>query len=427
MLDDANFVEGEGEAEGAARTWGTSITVDGQTYATSLFWQPLQNQEEPLAEVTEASEGILEGADLYCIKPGKAPQFGICVSHEGYKSGQVVAAVALSTALADRSSFIAVFKVDEGWWYTCVRNDIILSDGDMLFLNEEDARNQFTSMLAVPDWGRKIAPEEWNIEDAENIRLEHLLQRGTTAKLQKIKGLRGAKLLMVVGVSVVVGLWLLSSLIDALLFSPVKRPVVVPVQPKVVKKVERPPVIKPWETLKNPSQIMRECVANIKKMQRILPPGWEIGSFNCTQSGVSTSWTRTVGRMSWMRKALDESGVKFSYRNFSDDGNSLAAGINYSNVETLSSPPMMSLPTLREVMNNTFQSINQTVELSNGTFTQTITEKERYTYRYLGFRFSSNYNPLTWENLLTKFSGLDIKVIKYDGSTWSYEGAIYAL
>ena len=140
MLDDAKFIDGD-EITGANRTWGVSLDIGGKNYATSLFWQPLQNQEDPLSEVAEASEGILEGADLYCIKPGKAPQFGICVSQEGYKRGQMAAAVTLSTALADRSSFIAVFKVNEGWWYTCVRNDIILSDGDMLFLNEDDAKN----------------------------------------------------------------------------------------------------------------------------------------------------------------------------------------------------------------------------------------------------------------------------------------------
>lgn len=425
MLDDAKFADNE--AENNSRTWGTSITIDGESYATSLFWQPLQNQEDPINEILEASEGILEGADLYCIKPGKAPQFGICVSLEGYKRGQIAAAVALSTALADRSSFIAVFKVKEGWWYTCVRNDIILSDGDMLFLNEEDAKNQFTSMLAVPDWGRKIAPEEWHIEDAENIQLEYLLQRGTTAKLQKIKGLRGAKLLMVLGIGIVVGLWLLSNLIDALLFTPVKRPVVVPVQPKVAKKVEKKPVIKPWQKVKNPSQIMEGCVVAIKRLQAILPPGWSIGNFSCSQTGVSTSWTRTFGRMSWINKSLDKSGVQFSYRNFSNEGNALAVGVNYPSVETISSPPMMSLPTLRETINNTFQSIGTPISLSNGVFTQTISEMERYTYRYVGFKFSSNYNPLVWESLLTKFSGLDIKVITYDGSVWNYEGAIYAL
>lgn len=425
MLDNANFADSEGES--GNRTWGTNITVSGQTYATSLFWQPLQNQEEPLTEITEASEGILEGADLYCIKPGKAPQFGICVSQEGYKSGEMVAAVALATALADRTSFIAVFKVQEGWWYTCVRNDIILSDGDMLFLNEEDARNQFTSMLAVPDWGRKIAPESWNIEDVENIQLEHLLQRGTTAKLQKIKGLRGAKLLMVVGISVIVGLWLLSNLIDALLFTPVKRPVVVPVQPKVVKKVERPPLPKPWEKLKNPVQIMAGCVEGIRQFQGVLPPGWKLGTFSCSQTGVTSSWTREFGRMSWIKKSLDNSGVKFAYTNFSNDGNSLAAGINYPKVDIISSPPMMSMSNLRETLNNMFQSIGGKVVLTNGAFTQNAGEDQRRTFRYVGFSFSSTYNPLVWSDLLTKFSGLDIKVINYNGSEWTYEGAIYAL
>ena len=141
MLDDAKLIDNFDDGN-EDKTWGTSLYVDGVRYATSLFWQPLQNQQDPFTEVLEASESVLEGADLFCIKPGKSPQFGICVSQEGYTKGQAVAAVSLASALADKSSFIAVFKTDQGWWYTCVRNDIILSDGDMLFLNEEDAKNQ---------------------------------------------------------------------------------------------------------------------------------------------------------------------------------------------------------------------------------------------------------------------------------------------
>ena len=148
MLEEAKLLDDDSDADGR-RTWGTNIELDGVTYATSLFWQPLQNKDDPFTEVGEASEGVMEGADLFCIKQGKAPQFGICASKEGYKSGENVAAVTLATAMADRSSFVAVFKVDNGWWYTCIRNDIILSDGDMLFLNEQEAKDQFLSMLAV--------------------------------------------------------------------------------------------------------------------------------------------------------------------------------------------------------------------------------------------------------------------------------------
>ena len=422
MLDDASLVESSMNDDGR-RTWGTNIVVEGVSYATSLFWQPLQNQDDPFTEVGEASEGILEGADLFSIKPGKAPQFGICVSQEGYKSGQQVAAVSLATALADKSSFIAVFQTSQGWWYTCVRNDIILSDGDMLFLSEEDAKNQFISMLAVPDWGRKIAPKEWGIEETEDVSLASLLQRGVPAKLQKIKGLRGAKLLMIIGVSAVIGFWLLSSIINSLFFTPKVRPVVVPVQPKIVKKAAKPPEVKPWEKLKNPTQIMKECLVNIQRLQKIMPPGWTIGALQCSQTGVTTSWNRDVGRMSWIKKALDRSGMNFSFRTFSDTGTSLAAGVSYGKIAQISSPPMKNPTELREVLNNMFQSIGQSVTLSDGSFTS----PEKNIYRFIGFRFTSQYNPVVWADLLTKISGLDIKMINYNGKEWTYEGAIYAL
>ncbi len=113
MLEDASLVE-ENYDDAGQKSWGTFIQVEGTRYATSLFWQPLQNASDPFQEVEEASAGVLEGADLFCIKNGKAPQFGICVSHEGYHSGENVAAVSLATALADTGSFIAVFKTPQG-------------------------------------------------------------------------------------------------------------------------------------------------------------------------------------------------------------------------------------------------------------------------------------------------------------------------
>ena len=115
VLEDAKFQDQDFDSN-VNRSWGTEINIEGTSYATSLFWQPLQNKDDPYAEVEEASAGVLEGADLFCIKPGNAPQFGICVSHEGYKSGTPAAAVSLATALSDRSSFVGVFKVKNGWW-----------------------------------------------------------------------------------------------------------------------------------------------------------------------------------------------------------------------------------------------------------------------------------------------------------------------
>ncbi len=424
MLEEAKLLDDDYDERVEKRSWGTSIEVSGIHYATSLFWQPLQNKDDPFQEVEEASEGVLEGADLFCIKPGKAPQFGICVSHEGYKKGQNVAAVSLATALSDKASFVAVFKVDEGWWYTCIRNDIILSDGDMLFLNEEDAKNQFVSMLAVPDWGRKICPPEWGLEETESVDLASLLNKGLKAKLQKIKALRGAKLLMVVVLSAVVGLWLLSSLFDKLFLTPKVRPMVVPVQPKVIPKVQEIPEVKPWEKINDSTQLMTECYNGIQSLVTVLPPGWEIGGLSCSQGGIVTSWSMKLGRLSWVDKALEESGIVFSGKAYSDNGSSVTVTVPLYPIAQIASPPMMGDIDLKNHINDLFQSIGQGIALSNGSFTS----PQKKIYKFINFRFSSRYNPLVWNDLLTKFSGLEIKNIKYTptNETWDYEGIIYA-
>ena len=47
----------------------------------------------------------------------------------------------------------------------------------------------------------------------------------------------------------------------------------------------------------------------------------------------------------------------------------------------------------------------------------------------MNFSISSNNDPLTWIELLMKFSGLSVTEITYDinSSTWTYKGEIYEL
>lgn len=425
MLEEAKLLDDDVDTGSAKRSWGTSITIDGMSYATSLFWQPLQNASDPFQEVEDASAGVLEGADLFCIKGGKAPQFGICVSHEGYKSGETVAAVALATALSDIGSFVAVFKTPEGWWYTCIRNDIILSDGDMLYLSEEEAKEQFMSMLAVPDWGKKIAPKEWNIEDTEQLDLSEIMMRGAKSKLQKIKALRGTKLFMVIAISAVVGIWLLSSLIDTLFLTPTVRPVMVPVKPKAVPKAEPVVEIKPWEKVPNPKQVMQNCYDGIVALDKILPPGWTIGNISCNNGSAATTWGRNVGRVSWAKKALDDSGLKFSGYSFSANGTSLSATLSLPKAEELLSPPQKRFADLQDELNDTFQAIGVPIALS----TDSTKSSTGTAYRMIRFSLNSEYNPQTWMELLTKYSGLEIKLITYspNDKIWHYEGTIYVL
>lgn len=425
MLEDANLLDRDYE-ENSNRVV-SSVMVDGIPYATSLFWQPLQNTEDPVAEVSETASGILEGADLFCIKQGKAPQFGICASTQGYKKGMAVGAVSVATALAGLSSFVAVFKVDKGWWYICVRNDIILSDGDNVFTTEEEAKSQFMSMLAVPDWGKKIAPADWGIEGTEELSLTDLVKKGMRVKLDKINALRGTKLFLVIAVSAVVGIWLISVIINSIFLAPPKRPVVAPIKPKVAvkKAAPLPPEDIPWHKVTDANQVMTRCYENIAAISQILPPGWEIGEVSCDVNGASVSWKRQVGRVLWLEEALDNSGLKFSSKTLEPNGETMTAAVSIGKVDSGKNLPNLPVAQLKATINDLFQALNQPVALTDAVYTS----NRKRVYKKVKFTFSSVNNPIVWRDLLTKFSGLEISIIKYNAKSekWYYEGAIYAL
>ena len=437
MLENAKLLDKDFDSS-ASRSWATSTVINGATYVAGLFWQPLQNKEDPYSEIEESAESVQEGADLFAIKPGKTTQFGICASEDGYKKGMASLAVSVTTALSELSSFLAVVKVDNGWWYCCVRNDIILSDGDVIFLKEEDAKDQFMSMLAVPDWGRKYAPKEWGIPDTEQADIATLIANGNKEKLKKIKALRGPKLYAIIAVSSVIGFWILSSFVSDVLFAPTKRPVIVaPIKPKIMQPVVKKKIVLPWETLKNPSIMIKYCYRDTMNMVRIMPPGWKIGGLTCTDTGVTTSWQREVGRIAWVDKALNESGVNFAARSVSSDGKTVIASTYYK-VPTIKSPPMYGDLDLKNTLNDLFQSLDVGLTLSDDE--EIIREEntedvfrrgevEERKYKIVKFSFSSPQNPLVWMEILTKFSGLQVNLIRYESESgvWYYEGAIYVL
>ena len=429
MLEDANLDNNSSNNNFADRdepkAWGTSFESGGKTYAASLFWQPLQNSDDPFTEIKEASENVLEGSDLFCIKPGKSPQFGLCISYQGYKKGAQAAAVSVATALADRTSFLAVFKVSNGWWYVCARNDIILSDGDMLFLNEEDAKEQFMSMLAVPDWGRKIAPAEWLIEDTDNISLTDLLDRGAEAKLQKINALRGPKLFAVIAIVAITTIWAFSTLINSVFLAPPPKPIIAPVPVQKIEKKPPPPEPKPWEGIDDPQDVMVKCYEATQNVVSISTPGWKIDGITCTPTGLVTSWHREIGRISVIDEALTQSGVTFSSKSIAPSGTSVIVSVPISGVKKLNSPPEKTNTDLVNTLNDLFQAIQMSITMTS----ETWTSPQNNVYKSLKFGFTSNHDPLQWIDLLINFSGLRITTIKYDINqrVWSYEGAIYVL
>jgi hypothetical protein len=179
------------------------------------------------------------------------------------------------------------------------------------------------------------------------------------------------------------------------------------------------------ENLPVQAVFMQRCYSNTLDLMRIMPPGWKIGGIDCNLGGTSTSWSREIGRISIIDQALTASGISFSARSISGDGNTAMAAMSLGTIDTEASEPTKNMVDLKNNINDFFQSIGQAVSLTDYTYTS----PQQNVYNSVKFKFSSGYNPRIWSGLLTKFSGLEMNSIKYNPETgvWDYEGAIYAL
>lgn len=399
----------------------SSFTVDGTQYAASLFWSSLQNVDAPFLDAKEVAENVVGGADLFCVKHGKSPQLGLAISGQGFKKGMNVAAVSAVTSMSDASSLLAVFKVDSGYWYLCVRNDVILSDGDVLFVKEEDAKEQFMSMLSVPDWARKIAPSEWGIDETEDKNLSEVFASGLDAKLEKINALRGFELIVVVALALAVSGFIIHSILKMFSTTPTPTTQVVTrrAQKKVVKEVEKV-VLAPWESMTDVSWILDNCRQSILSLVAISTPGWVNNGVTCSQSSAITSWRRNFGRLSWLEMSLSYSGLSFSNKAIDERGNNVTVSMPLQSVKKATSVPNKSENELRAMINDLFQTLNLSISLTSGS--EKVGNK---VYKFLNFRMDSQYDPEVWKQMLTKFSGLKVNNIRYNQGVWNYEGTIY--
>ncbi|MBR1777662.1 MAG: type 4b pilus protein PilO2 [Alphaproteobacteria bacterium] len=438
LLDDT-----EEESEGSSDpSWGPTMVVNNTTYAVSLFWQPLQDTNDPYPEVKETVENVMEGADLFCLRSGTSPQYGIGNSTEGHKAGMPSAAAAVAEIFQDKPSSVAVFEVDEGWWFIAVRNDLILSEEDILYLKEEDAKRAFYAMMAVPDWGRKIAPASWEIEGTEEVDLWDILKNPGGSKLMHInKGNPKTKLITIgAGLLVLFIGWKLISGLFVTQKKPVVRPLA-PLQPLFEEEEAPPPkevIVRPWEKLVVTEDLLNRCQAAVQQIKMIVVPGWKSGMVSCSSSGASTTWTMEWGDLSWLKRAFAEYNTRGMDFIIDDAGKTAVISLSIGDIAIHSQAPKLRMYESREELNNIFQAIKMNISLQEerpvtstsvnqyGLSNETKTI-QKISYPKLHFSFSSDLPMENWLGLFNKFPALEITRLQYDpnSNTWTYEGQIY--
>ena len=416
------------------------VSVKGQRYAVGLIWQPLQNLDDPILEVRETAESEM-GADLYCLRPAATPQYGIGRTELEHRDGMPSLAAAVASVFADQPSFCGVFKVDEGWWLVAIRNDLILAEEDVVFSNEDEAKRAYASMMAVPDWGLRVVPEEWQIEGAEFRDLASVLQKARKIRLQPINAVRRTKFLLLIALLIIgIVIWLVYSLVSLWrnVFPPEKIRVVE--QPTVLPPVRpAPEKPKPWEKVVDLSAFFNQCWTSAYQIRAIIVPGWTMGNIECTPTGVSTSWRLTdiqEGRLTWMNFGLDEYQLENMKVDVSAGGDSANGTMAFTKLPMIASVPKLTPIELEDDLKEIKQAMNlQGLQYSRQSLLDPPNRPDgtrpanQKTYTFYSFTLNSPYSPQEWQGFFSKFSGLELQRVQYtpgNENNWTYEGRIYA-
>ncbi len=425
----------------AQSAYGT-ITIGRVGYAVGLLWQPLQNPEDALPEIREAIESDPE-ADLYCLRSTSTPQYGIGKKVMGHQAGEPSAAAAVASALSDYTSVAAVFPVKEGWWLVAIRNDLILSEEDLLFTSEQEAQNAFYSLLSLPDWDLKIAPQEWMIDKAKQMPLENIIKKsGTKSRLMEIGATKKTQILTFIAIFFVIVLiimiWLAISLWQSVFTE--EKIEAMPI-PEVIQPVEPvPEKPKPWEKVHDMYVFSNKCWNNSYQLATMVFPGWQMGGITCTPEGLTTGWSKSWnpgGRIAWLKAALNEYKMSRVNVQLSEDGGSATGQLPFSGIPTIASVPVLSENQLRDELTDIKQATNLNLSFSRQTIldppdnadgTKPVNQQE---YVFYSLSITSPYPPSTWMPFFEKFPGFQLTTINFNPGLdaqdkWKYEGRIYA-
>ncbi len=432
-------IEEDSTSEADNTIKNTVITVNNEKYAVGLFWQPLQDVEDAINEIKETVETVSEESDLYCLRYSSTPQYALGVSGE-IKAGMKVAATSVADAFSDKQSSVSVFKVEEGWWFLALRSDLILAEDDRLFTNEEDAKAAFFEMMAVPDWGRKIAPPHWNIEDTTDIKLDDIMRRSSSLKLAKIPNNKISKNMIISGAVLlfaIIGGIILMNLLSApppVVYKPL--PQIKKVAPKpIVKQIPQGPI--PWLALNSPTDILSKCYQGVMNHESITIPGWQKSEIFCTVNekniSLTSDWVKNGGRISWFSSALNRLGLESDYQlSIAESGSNGNISSMIEGVDKIKSPPELSQKDIRLQLLDIFEAIGIPLALGAETEGEILdpnnpNARPRPQYFLVKYKFATEYSPDNWVGVLPQFQALTIENIKYNVNTkiWSYEGKVY--
>lgn len=414
------------------------ITVDRKKYAVGLFWQPTGAGYVARTYARTLARSIDKKLNLYTEYRSMV---GLGAKRFGQRVGMSSAAAAVTDALGEYSSFLAVFAVDKYFYLVAVRNAVILED--KIFDSEEQARAEYFKLSKIPDWGALFAPSAWGMPRAVERNIGDLLTRGARAVMHPISRVGAAiasTVLLVLFVGIV--MWFFREPLQQM-FSPkleisqVSPEIAIEYERQIEEKnkeldaefqIQRPaqpePIMLPYDYLPDPTQRAQVCYQAIAFLMQPVT-GWNQVSAECGETHASAVFNRDFGTLDGFY-SIATSLMPGSFVQQESD-NSLYVRATLPAVQTRASLDERDVETLMRAVLTAFQDANMSV--SAQMVTDTLTNGVDTVYLdIVEVAAESKLNPMQFMKIFGEFGGVYMTRCAWDASTrnWNYEVIIYA-
>ncbi|MHA1540879.1 MAG: type 4b pilus protein PilO2 [Alphaproteobacteria bacterium] len=412
------------------------ITVKNKKYAVGLFWQPLASGKQKLGFIEKTARSLIGGAQFFCIRSGGSSQFGLGFSKKGHKKNLPIATLSIASALKDKASVLAVFKVKEGWWLVVIRNNLILPEDDFLFEKEEEAQKSFNELLNLPDWGYKIAPASWQITGTKDVSLSNLLQKSRPVLLKSIAKKSIFQILFIL-LFLGIGGYFLKGIIFPKVpvmqksfhkkkFSPEKIKKKTKKKKSILKTIKQEikskKQISSWENLLDLKEHASFCQSGLKYFGYPIP-GWEMTEINCDNLEIKSKYQRRGGSLDFFKTAY-RTYFNTAKIEIVNSGNSILLSMKLPKISKKTTKPFLK----KEEIENRLISFSQKTDQKIVITKERSVAKTPQKFSIVNFSFSSKIPVRDWSVILSTFGAVEWKSMQWrvQNKTWNAKGVIYA-
>ncbi len=413
------------------------ITINRKKYAVGLFWQPTGAGYVARSYARTLARSVDKKLNLFTEYRAMV---GLGAKREGHRVGMESAAAAVTDALTEYSSFLAVFSIDKVFFLVAVRNGIILED--KIFEREEEARAEYFKLSEIPDWNALFAPSAWGMPRAVERNLSDLILNTSRSILKPISRISTGFLSVVLLAMFALGFVYFFKEPIKQIVSP--QPKLEQVDPELaaeyqkqveeknkeldaefnIQKAPQPePLVMPYDYLPDPMERAEVCYQAIGfLMQPVL--GWNQTSVECGETHAGAWFARSFGTLGdFYNYATDLMPGAFVQE---ESESSLYARVKLPTINTYASLDERDADTVMRDVMTAFQSIDTVVDME--AVVDTLTNGVETVYlNVIEIAADSKLVPMEFMKIFENFGGVYMTRCVWNVSTrtWNYEVIIY--